>query len=188
MDQVPFCPCFLKISLWRVCLREEVNLRAAAQLVHRGGMLKEKWAGANQNAMQVPQQQQRDAPPHCKPHPEKPAAPISLNRPGLDRIHALPVRLGITTSRARCTAIIEMGTLPAPARGWSRHKHSVLDGCTMSSWLDSSLQVPVWPQWAGAAQPAHDEGSDAGDALSHSGSHLDECDLQQGNCHSSTHT
>lgn len=70
-------------------------------------------------------------PPHCTAHsvhPEKPVAPISLNRPGLDRIHALSVRLGITTSWARCTAIIEMGTLPTPTLGWTRDKHNVLDG------------------------------------------------------------
>lgn len=131
MSQVPLCPHSLKISLWRVCLWEEVNLRAAAWSVHRRKCWRKNELMPNKMQHWCLSSSREMLPPQCKPHPvhpEEPAAPISLNHPGLDGIHALPVRLGITTLWARCTAIIEMGTLPTPTLGWTRDKHNVLDG------------------------------------------------------------
>lgn len=189
MDQVPFCPCFLQLSLWRVCLQEEVNLRAAAWSVQRGKCWgKMSWCQTKCRCLNSSREM---LPPYCKPHPvhpEEPAAPISLNRPGLDRVHALPLQLGITTSQARWIAIMEMGTLPTATLGWTRDKYNVLAGWHRVPL--SSLQVPVWLQWAGAAQPAKDGQGGSGPqyALSCSGSHVDKCDLEQGNCHSNIHT
>lgn len=126
-----FCPCSLKISLWRVCLWEEVNFKAAAWSVHRRKCWRKNKLVSNQMQCWCLSSSREMLSPQYKPHPvhpEEPAVPISLNHPGLDRIHALPVRLGITTLWARCMAIIEMGTLPTPTLGWTRDKHNVLDG------------------------------------------------------------
>ena len=57
----------------------------------------------------------------------------------MDRIQALSVRVGITTSQARCTDITEMGILPALTLGMTRDKHNVLDKLHHVSYqLDSS--------------------------------------------------
>lgn len=68
----------------------------------RGGNAEEKWVGVKQNAGASAAGEMLL--PHCKPHPAhpgEPTVPISLNPPGLDGIHAIPVQLGITTSWAR---------------------------------------------------------------------------------------
>lgn len=126
MNWVLFCAYFLKVSLWRLWLWEVVNLRAAAWSRYKGkhqrkGKLVPKCStGASVAAGQ-------DSHPHRSTAPAIQPAAVSPDRTGLDRIHALFVRAGITTLRARFTDITEMGILPTLTLGVTRDKHNVLD-------------------------------------------------------------
>lgn len=139
MDWVLFHTYFLKISQWRLWLWEVVNLRTAALSRYKGKhQRKEQLVPKCSADASVAAGQ--DSHPHRSTAPAVWPAAISPDRTGLDRIHALFVRAGITTLWARFTDITEMGILPTLTLGVTRDKHNVLDKLRcVSHQLEGSL-------------------------------------------------